>query len=110
MRRSAFGTEVCFAETKYPRTAGWHSLSVLAGERWKLVLSLSAELYNINADPTEASDLSGAHSTIVQGWRRAAPSWKRPPAPSSAQVDADAAERLRALGYVSGTAWSFWKG
>ncbi|HSC26900.1 MAG TPA: sulfatase, partial [Vicinamibacterales bacterium] len=28
-----------YAETRYPRAAGWHPLSVLAGERWKLVLS-----------------------------------------------------------------------
>ena len=95
-----------YAETRYPRTAGWHSLSVLAGERWKLVLSSSAELYNINADPTETSDLSGAHSTIVQGMTSRLRQLEASAGTSSAPVDADAAERLRALGYVSGSASS----
>ena len=95
-----------YAETRYPRTAGWHSLTVLAGERWKLVLSSSAELYDINADPTETSDLSGAHSTIVQGMTSRLRQLEASAGTSSAQVDADAAERLRALGYVSGSASS----
>ena len=95
-----------YAETRYPRTAGWHSLSVLAGERWKLVLSSSAELYDINADPTETSDLSSAHSTIVQGMTSRLRQLEASAGTSSAQVDADAAERLRALGYVSGAASS----
>ena len=95
-----------YAETRYPRTAGWHSLSVLAGERWKLVLSSSAELYDINADPTETSDLSGAHSTIVQGMTSRLRQLEASAGTSSAPVDADAAERLRALGYVSGAASS----
>jgi choline-sulfatase len=95
-----------YAETRYPRTAGWHSLSILAGERWKLVLSSEAELYDINADPAEVSDLSGAHSTIVQGMASRLRQLEASAGPSSAQVDADAAERLRALGYVSGSASS----
>jgi arylsulfatase A-like enzyme/Flp pilus assembly protein TadD len=93
-----------YAETRYPRTVGWHSLSVLAGERWKLVLSSSAELYDIAADAAEKLDVSAAHSPIVQGMTSRVRQMEASAGTFSAQVDPEAAERLRALGYVSGAA------
>jgi len=38
-----------YAETLYPRSAGWHALAVLAGERWKLIQSSEAELYDVSS-------------------------------------------------------------
>ena len=93
-----------YAETRYPRTAGWHPLGVLAGERWKLVLSSTAELYDISADPTEKSDMSGGHPAIVQGMASRLRQMEAAAGAASSRVDAEAAERLRALGYVSGAA------
>jgi arylsulfatase A-like enzyme/Flp pilus assembly protein TadD len=93
-----------YAETRYPRTAGWHPLGVLAGERWKLVLSSTAELYDISADPSEKSDVSGAHPAIVQGMTSRLRQMEASAGAASSRVDAAAAERLRALGYVSGAA------
>lgn len=92
-----------YAETRYPHTAGWHPLGVLAGERWKLVLSSNAELYDIRGDPAEKSDVSGAHPAIVQGMTSRLRQMEASGAASS-QIDTEAAERLRALGYVSGAA------
>ena len=94
------------AETRYPRTVGWHSLSVLAGERWKLVLSSGAELYDIAADPSEKSDVAAAHQSIVQGMTSRLRQMEAAAGNASTQVDPEAAERLRALGYVSGSASS----
>ena len=38
-----------YAETRYPRTAGWHPLAVLADERWKLIRSSETELYDLSS-------------------------------------------------------------
>jgi arylsulfatase A-like enzyme/tetratricopeptide (TPR) repeat protein len=94
-----------YAETQYPAAAGWHPLAALAGERWKLVRSSEAELYDVVADPGETRNVALERAAIAQGMaarltrlqdQGAAP----PPAGS---VAPEVAERLRALGYVSGS-------
>ena len=96
-----------YAETLYPRTAGWHALSALAGERWKLVLSSEAELYDVVADPRETRNVASERSAIVEGMTKRLSDLQRI---SSVQprstVTPEAAERLRALGYVSGASSS----
>ena len=56
-----------YAETQYPRSAGWHALSVLAGERWKLIQSSETELYDLSSDPSEQKNVAQAHAGVVQG-------------------------------------------
>jgi choline-sulfatase len=92
-----------YGETQYPRAAGWHPLSVLAGERWKLIQSSDVELYDLASDPAEAHNVAAAHAGVVQGMssRLTAMQTNAPPAPTA--VAAEASERLRALGYVSGS-------
>jgi arylsulfatase A-like enzyme/tetratricopeptide (TPR) repeat protein len=93
-----------YAETHYPRAAGWHALSVLAGERWKLIQSSETELYDLATDPTEQKNVAAAHAGVVQGMTsRLTALQTASPAPTAA-VAAEASERLRALGYVSGAA------
>ena len=93
-----------YAETQYPRTAGWHSLSALAGERWKLIQSSETELYDLSNDPAEQHNVAAEHSGVVQGMttRVATIQSSAPAAPAA--IAAEASERLRALGYVSGSA------
>jgi arylsulfatase A-like enzyme/Tfp pilus assembly protein PilF len=94
-----------YAETQYPRTAGWHDLAALAFDRWKLVLSSEAELYDVTADPGETRNLASQKPALVEGARKRLMDLRRAQAPDAAPaVSPDAAERLRALGYVSGTA------
>lgn len=91
-----------YAETLYPRSAGWHALAVLAGERWKLIQSSETELYDLSSDPAELRNVAAAHAGVVQGMAaRLAALQTAAPAPT-APVAAEASERLRALGYVSG--------
>ena len=90
------------AETMYPRAAGWHPLSVLAGERWKLIKSSEVELYDVAQDPSERTDVAASHPAIVQGM--SAQLGKLSASVPAPAVDPAAAERLRALGYVSGRA------
>jgi choline-sulfatase len=92
-----------YAETQYPRAVGWHPLATLAGERWKIVLSSAAELYDLKSDPGEAHDIAAAHQPIVQGMTSRLAELQRTTGSASAEVPADAAERLKALGYVSGS-------
>ena len=43
MREGPLGRSAeAYAETQYPRTAGWHDLAALAFDQWKLVLSSEA--------------------------------------------------------------------
>jgi len=59
MRPGLLGADSeAYAETEYPRTAGWHDLAALAFDRWKLVLSADAELYDVTADPGETRNLA----------------------------------------------------
>jgi choline-sulfatase len=91
-----------YAETQYPRAAGWHALAALAGERWKLVLSSEAELYDIANDPGERTNVASAHPGIVDGMTSRLRQIEATAAAAPASVDPAVTERLRALGYVSG--------
>ena len=91
-----------YAETQYPRAAGWHPLAVLAGDRWKLVLSSEAELYDIAADPGERANVAAAQPGVVKGMTTRVRQIESRAVLSTPKVDAEAAARLRALGYVSG--------
>jgi len=93
-----------YAETQYPRAAGWHPLGVLAGEGWKLVRSSEPELFDLKADPHERRNVAADHQAIVDGMsaRLSRLQSEAEAGPSTGTIDAEAAERLRALGYVSG--------
>jgi arylsulfatase A-like enzyme/Flp pilus assembly protein TadD len=94
-----------YGETTYPRSAGWHALAALAFDQWKLIVSSETELYDVRVDPGETRNLAGERLALVEGARRhlaeLGTSAAAGPAPG---VSGEAAERLRALGYVSGSA------
>jgi arylsulfatase A-like enzyme/Tfp pilus assembly protein PilF len=99
------GSREAYAETAYPRTAGWHDLAALAFDRWKLVLSSEVELYDVAADPGETRNLASQKSALVDGARKRLMDLHSAKAqPAASALSSDAAERLRALGYVSGAA------
>lgn len=91
-----------YAESVYPRRAGWHALTVIADEQWKLILSSERELYDIRQDPGEATNVAAAHPTVVAAMGSSAMKLQVPTREPAA-VAPEAAERLRALGYVSGS-------
>ena len=90
-----------YAESLYARRAGWHGLAVLADERWKLIRSSDDELYDTRGDPAETRNAAGAHPNVVQAMSAALERLTKESAAAPA-IEPDAAERLRALGYVSG--------
>ena len=95
-----------YAETQYPRAAGWHPLAVLAGEQWKLILSSEAELFDLRSDPRELINLAAERPAVVHAMTatlRQIESTARTQDGGSG-ITPDAAARLRALGYVGGSA------
>ena len=78
----------------------------MRGEGFKLIEAPRAELYRVSEDPGETRNLMEARASVATGMRaRLGDHLRRDEAPaaaSSAVVDAAAAERLAALGYVGG--------
>ena len=92
-----------YAETKYPETAGWHALSSIAFDQWKAIVSSENELYDLRIDPGETRDLAGEKLAVIEGARKRLAELRAAKTPDAAAVPTDAADRLRALGYVSGS-------
>jgi len=92
-----------YSETTYPETAGWHALQSIVDDRWKLIASSERELYDLSVDPAEAHNLAATKTSMVDGMQARARALGAAAAGSASSVPADAAERLRALGYVSGS-------
>jgi tetratricopeptide (TPR) repeat protein len=92
-----------YAETQYPASAGWHDLAVLAFDQWKLILSSEVELYDVTTDPGETRNVATLKASLVEGARKRLAELRASKS-GDAAVPAEAAERLRALGYASGSA------
>jgi arylsulfatase A-like enzyme/Tfp pilus assembly protein PilF len=94
------GFRPVYAESRYPRRAGWHALTALADERWKLIRSSEVELYEIATDAAEERNVAPAHPNVVAAMSAALEKMAAA-SREDAGVAPEAAERLRALGYVS---------
>jgi arylsulfatase A-like enzyme/Flp pilus assembly protein TadD len=95
-----------YAETEYPRSAGWSPLQALTDGRWKMIRSGSSaaasELYDLQTDAAEQRDVAAAQPGIARGMSSRIDAIRASAAPSAARIVSDeAAERLRALGYVA---------
>jgi choline-sulfatase len=91
-----------YSETRYPRRAGWHALAAVADDRWKLIRSSELELYDIRTDPAEKQNVAAAQPNVVSALAAVLQKIGSG-ATATSTVGPDAAERLRALGYVSGS-------
>ena len=97
--------EPLYAETLAPRLDfGWSDLRAWRDERYKYIRAPRPELYDLVRDPTESRDVAAAHPDVVARMRedldRAMGTFGE--AESRRAADPEAAERLRALGYVQG--------
>jgi tetratricopeptide (TPR) repeat protein len=91
-----------YSESRYPRRAGWHALTSTTDTRWKLIASSEQELYDLQNDPQEATNVAADHAPVVQAMSDTL-SQMQPADSAAAAVAPEAAERLRALGYASGS-------
>lgn len=97
--------ETLYAETLAPRLDfGWSDLRAWRDGRYKYIRAPRPELYDVQADPAEARDVSAVHPDVAA---RLGAELERVIV-ASGEVesrrgpDPDAAERLRSLGYVQG--------
>ena len=97
--------EPLYAETLAPRLDfGWSDLRSWRDGPYKYIGAPRPELYDLVRDPTESRDVAAAHPDVVARMRedldRAMGTFGD--AESRRAGDPEAAERLRALGYVQG--------
>jgi choline-sulfatase len=83
---------------------GWAPLRAIRSEGWKAIAAPRAELFDVERDPGEQIDHAGDQSSVVQRLIDRAGRYSGADLPTTAAVDAEAAQRLRALGYASQSA------
>ncbi|HSD28950.1 MAG TPA: sulfatase-like hydrolase/transferase, partial [Vicinamibacteria bacterium] len=110
LRPAADGREMedapAYAESLFCKlNLGWAPLHAWRTARWKLIEAPRPELYDLGSDPGETRDVSDGRTDDARDLRSALRRAlvARPPEASSAPGP-DVQERLRALGYLGGTA------
>jgi tetratricopeptide (TPR) repeat protein len=99
-----------YAETDYPRRAfGWSSLASWRVDRFLYVKAPRPELFDRRADPGEARNLVDERPAVAERVAQDLEAFRRRTAGSQAAatapaVDPELAEKLAALGYLSGGA------
>ena len=95
-----------YSETQYPRLHyGWSDLASAFDGRYHFIRAPGPELYDLTADPGERSNLAasrGSAASAMAAWIERTTSGAAAPRPAA--VDAEARERLRALGYATSSA------
>jgi arylsulfatase A-like enzyme/Tfp pilus assembly protein PilF len=99
--------EPAYAEAEFPpRAYGWAGLYALHDGRRKFIDAPLRELYDLADDPDETRNLAAAAADEVAEWTRRLRAieavWPAGSAQASRLPDADAREKLSALGYLSG--------
>jgi choline-sulfatase len=83
-------------------THGWAKLQGLVRGPWKLIQSPQPELYHLEQDPDEESNLAASEPQILRGMVRELASFLSE-RQAEITVDDETADRLRALGYLAAT-------
>jgi choline-sulfatase len=93
-----------YAESYYQNVLlGWSPLRAVRTARWKFIEAPRAELYDLVTDPGEHNNRVTARSALASGLRRALPVQNAGAKQQPDSTSTDSAERLRSLGYVSGS-------
>jgi choline-sulfatase len=110
LRPAAEGREMSdegtYAESLYPELElGWAPLHAWRTKGLKYIKAPRAELYDLEKDPQETTNRVAEERARVEDLERKVDAALGHPVPSAAAptVDPEAAERLRALGYASGS-------
>ena len=72
-----------YAETEYPRSAGWHALTALADDRWKLIVSSERELYDLASDPGETRNVAEWKTPVADAMSNALAAVAKGPLPQT---------------------------
>lgn len=96
-----------YGEAMYPlHHYGWSELTTMRSERYKLIDAPRPELYDLERDPHEQTNLFAERRSVADAMLRQLRDHKRemeaaaPAAPDNEDVDPETRARLAALGYV----------
>jgi arylsulfatase A-like enzyme/Flp pilus assembly protein TadD len=78
---------------------GWAPLRAIRADGWKLIAAPRPELFDIERDPGEQTNAAANQPAVTQRLADRASRYSGPDLPTTAAIDAEAAQRLRALGY-----------
>jgi choline-sulfatase len=100
------GEEPAYAESLFAQIHfGWAPLYAWRTSRWKLIEAPRQELYAIHADRHEKSDRADAERDVAAQLLRQLRAARQVTTPKAAvALDPASAERMRALGYATGSA------
>ncbi len=98
------GAESSYAETLFTKlNLGWAELRAVRTNRWKYIRAPKPELYDLAADPGEASNVIDAHSAEVQELEaKLKQVTAGPEKVETATVDRHTLDQLKSLGYAGG--------
>jgi choline-sulfatase len=82
---------------------GWAPFRAIRSGPWKLVAAPKPELFDIEKDPGEQTNLAASQPGVVRDLEARANRYSGAELPGAAGASAEAAERLRALGYSAGS-------
>jgi len=109
LRGDRLAPEALYAESMFSRlNCRWSSLRALVEGDWKLIQGTEPELYNLAADPSELSNLAVQEPERTLKMQQTLQAAVRSMAPGgdsarAQKVSPEQAERLRSLGYTSGS-------
>jgi arylsulfatase A-like enzyme/Flp pilus assembly protein TadD len=87
-------------------TRNWAPLTGVIADGWKYIELPEPELYDLERDPGELNNLAGREPGRMAALQRRLAGWSPPSLalarPRMEPIDADAAARLRSLGYAAG--------
>ena len=83
---------------------GWAPLRALRSGAWKYIAAPKPELFDLDRDPSEQSNVVAAHGDAAGPLERRVNNVSAASLTASGSVDAAAAARLRALGYLAQSA------
>ncbi len=94
-----------YAESYYQHVLlGWSPLRAVRTSRWKFIEAPRPELYDLGSDPGELRNNIAARAALAGGLHRTLPPLSDDSGAATATTTTtEAAERLRSLGYVSGS-------
>jgi choline-sulfatase len=100
----AVPTRELYAESFAPLVEfGWAPLRAVRSGPWKYISAPTPELYDVERDAGERTNLESTQPSIARGLEQRAGRYSTAALASASAPDSGAAERLRALGYSAGS-------